>query len=48
MPKIELTVTDAEKEQIKRAAERAKLRPATWAKAKLLLAAMQSSKEGAE
>jgi hypothetical protein len=44
MAKIEITVSDQEKAQMLRAAEAAKLRLATWAKARLLLAAMDKDK----
>ena len=44
MPKIEITVTDAEKAMIGHAAEKEKLRPATWAKAKLLVLAQDAVK----
>jgi hypothetical protein len=40
MAKIEITVTDDEKARLQSAADRSALRLATWAKAKLLLAAM--------
>lgn len=43
MPKIEITVTEAEKDMIRHAAEKEKLRPATWAKAKLLVMAQGSA-----
>jgi len=46
MPKIEITVTEAEKSKLQSAADRRALRLATWAKAHLLLAAMQ--KDGAD
>jgi hypothetical protein len=39
MPKMELSLTDDEKELIRFAADKEKLRPATWAKAKLLMMA---------
>lgn len=44
MAKIEISVSDKEKAALKAAADRQKLRLATWAKAKLLLAEMQDGK----
>lgn len=46
MPKIELTVTDEQKAQMQRAADRVALRLATWAKARLMLDAMEKAKGG--
>jgi hypothetical protein len=46
MPKIEITLTDEEKRRLVEAAERSQLRPATWAKAQLLLAALAARKAG--
>jgi hypothetical protein len=45
MPKIELTLKDAEKDLIRAAAEKEKLPPSTWAKAKLLVLASEAIKE---
>lgn len=45
MAKIEITLTEAEKAQLQGAADRSALRLATWAKAKLLLAAMASAEK---
>ena len=40
MPKIELRMTDADKALMQAAADKCQLRLATWAKAKLMIAAM--------
>jgi hypothetical protein len=47
MAKIEITLTDAEKERLQEAADRSALKLATWAKAKLLLASMARHTGGA-
>jgi hypothetical protein len=44
MAKIEITLTDAEKDRLQRAADAQALKLATWAKARLLLAAMWMDK----
>ena len=44
MPKMELSLKDAEKELIRAAAEKERLPAATWAKAKLLLLAQDAVK----
>lgn len=41
MAKIEVTLTDEEKARLQAAADRSALKLATWAKARLLLAAME-------
>jgi hypothetical protein len=41
MAKIEITLSDAEKAQMQRAADACALKLATWAKARLLLASMR-------
>lgn len=46
MAKIEITLTDEEKAQLQRAADASALRLATWAKARLLLAAINVLKGG--
>jgi hypothetical protein len=40
MAKIEISLTEDEKRKLKAAADKSQLRLATWAKARLLLAAM--------
>ena len=41
MPKVELTLSDAEKLALQKAADKRALKLATWCKAHLLLAAME-------
>jgi len=41
MPKVELSLSDAEKDKLQSAADARQLRLATWCKAHLLLAAMK-------
>ncbi len=41
MPKIEITVSDAEKAKLQAAADKSALRLATWAKAQLLVKAVE-------
>lgn len=43
MPKIEISVSDHEKEQMQRAADANRLRLATWARAVLLLSAIDNT-----
>jgi hypothetical protein len=46
MAKVEITLTDQEKAHLQRAADASALKLATWAKARLLLAAHEARKGG--